>query len=96
MEDKKYQIANQSSLFLLSLFFSLSLVFLLFLSLPSSATLTPHRVVHILLRIFAEEDYDHDMFGHIGHHPGLHHWRILWIVIKSNTLNRRDSPKTKI
>lgn len=35
-----------------------------------------------VLRLFAEEDYDHDLFGHIGSHLGLYHWRILWIVIR--------------
>ena len=46
-----------------------------------------------VLRIFAEEDYDHDLFGHIGSHLGLNHWRILWIVIiffKKNITKKKN------
>ena len=50
-----------------------------------------------VLRIFAEEDYDHDLFGHIGSHLGLNHWRILWIVIiffKKNITKKKNIKQT--
>jgi len=29
---------------------------------------------------FAEEDYDHDLFGRVGSDLGLDHWQLLWYV----------------
>jgi len=81
MKERKEKRANQSSLCLSLSFLSLSLI--AFLSVAKTQQHFWVWFVWLLpvLRLFAEEDYDHDLFGHIGSHLGLYHWRILWIVI---------------
>lgn len=77
-EKKKKELTNLLSLFCLCLLDCLPLCG------TTTTLLGVSFVVWLLpvLRLFAEEDYDHDLFGHIGSHLGLYHWRILWIVIR--------------
>ena len=39
-------------------------------------------VMVIVVVAIAEEDYDHDLLGHIGRHPGVDDWRILWTGVR--------------
>jgi hypothetical protein len=78
-KEKKKELTNLLSISL----FCLSLI--AFLSVAQQQHFWVCRLLFWLLpvlRLFAEEDYDHDLFGHIGSHLGLYHWRILWIVIR--------------